>query len=364
MLPRVLAAALAICSFAFAQAGTYTINQLREFLRSTIQQKTPDVEVAKFLRGVRLSERLDDRTIEDLQGQGLGPKTVAVLHNLGATTASLPKARPEPPPPPPPPQKPPPSSEEQAQIIEDARENSLNYTRNLPNYICWQVTTWNVNPYGHEDSFVKLGTMVETLSYVDGREEYQTKTVNDQVSNVDPRKLGHSLSRGEFASMLKEIFERRTRTQFEWARWSGLRGHWMYVFSFRVPQETSQYSVMYNNGAQHIVAAYHGEIYIDRDTRMVVRIKMYGDIPQGFPVQNIYQQLDYDYSKIGDQEFLLPLVSEMRGRIDGKFVVRNTIDFRHYEKFSADAKIKFESMGADETAPGEDKMKEQAPPPK
>src|SRR6266536_473678 len=114
MAPRIAAALLVFCLTAFAQSGALTVNQLRVFLKSAIQQKMPDQEVAKYLRRQKLSERLDDRTIEDLQGKGLGPKTVAALHTLRDASASLKTARPEPPPPPPPPQKPPPSAEEQA----------------------------------------------------------------------------------------------------------------------------------------------------------------------------------------------------------------------------------------------------------
>jgi hypothetical protein len=225
------------------------------------------------------------------------------------------------------------------------------------------VTRWYINPYGQQNSWIPRGNMTERLSYFDHREEYKTVTVNDVVSNVDARKLGRSLSRGEFGSMLREIFDRNSRTDFDWARWTGLRGRWIYVFSFRVPLETSKYTVEYDNGAQRIVAGYHGEIFIDKATNTVVRIKMHGDVPPTFPVQGIYQQLDYDYTKIGDQTFLLPLNSEMQAKMDGgKHLVRNTIDFRHYEKFSADAVIKFDQMTPDAAPQNDDKMKEQKPP--
>ena len=187
--------------------------------------------------------------------------------------------------------------------------------------------------------------------------------MNDQVSNVDALKLGRSLSRGEFGTMLHDIFDRNSRAAFSWDRWTGLRGRWIYVFAFRVPLETSKYSIDYDNGAQRIIAAYHGEVWIDKETNMVLRVRMNADIPASFPVQAVFQQLDYNYTKIGDQEFLLPLVSEMRGKMGGgKHLVRNTIDFRHYEKFSADAVIKFDQMTPDSAPLSEDKTKEQKPP--
>jgi hypothetical protein len=363
MVSRVVPAALVFCLMAFAQRGTMTVNQLREFLRSTIQNKTSDVEVASFLKGVKLSEHLDDRDIEELQGQGLGPKTVAALKKLGDATTSLPVARPEPPPPPPPKPKPPPSSEEQARIVEEARENSLNYTNSLPDYLCLQVTRRYANPYGRDSFTTPYDTLVERLSYVNHHEEYKTVTKNNQVTDVDAIKLGGSLSRGEFASMLREIFERKSRTEFGWERWTRLRDRLTYVFTYRVPLENSEYRIDYESGKQVITVGYHGSLFIDKETNMVVRIKMEADIPAGFPVQQTSQQLDYDYQKIGDQEFLLPLVSEMRGKIDGKFMVRNTIDFKLYRKFSADAQIKFDQMLPETPPPTEEnKLKEQPQP--
>ncbi len=362
MVSRVVTAAAAVCFLAFGQ-GAWTVNQLREFLKSSIQMKMRDDEIAKYLKTVKLSERLDDRAIEDIQGQGLGPKTVAALKTLRDATASLKEAKPEPPPPAPPPPKPPPSAEEQARIISEARELALNYSNSLPDYICWQVTRWYINPYGQKNSWMPRGHMTERLSYFDHHEDYKTVTVNDVVSNVDARKLGRSLSRGEFGTMLHDIFDRASHTEFEWSRWTGLRGKWIYVFAFRVPLEYSKYTVEYDNGAQRITAGYHGEIFIDKETNQVVRIKMNGDTPADFPVQGITQQLDYDYTKIGDQEFLLPLTSEMQAAMDhGKHLVKNTIDFRHYEKFSADAVIKFDQMTPDSAPTNEDKMKEQKPP--
>jgi hypothetical protein len=365
-MPSRVAAVLVFCLGAWAQSGALTVNKLREFLNSAMQQKMSDQEVARYLRTVKLSERLDDRTIEDLQGKGLGPKTVAVLHNLRDATASLKVAQPEPPPPPPPPQKPPPSAEEQARIIEEARENSLNYSNSLPNYLCLQVTRRYFNPYGHEDSWIGAGTITERLSYVDHHEEYKTVTVNDQVSNVAAEKLGGSLSRGEFGTMLRQIFERRSRTQFEWERWTGLHGRWTYVFHFRVPLETSEYRISYGHdraGEQVITVGYSGSIFVDKETNMVSRLKFQADnIPAGFPVQAASEQLDYDYQKIGDQEFLLPLLAEMRGKVDGKIMYRNTIEFRLYNKFSADAVIRFDETPPSTPAPlSDDKTKEKPP---
>ena len=137
MLSRLVAAVFAVALAASAQG--LTVKQLYSFLQSSVQMKQTDREVAGFLSKAKMIEKLDDRAIEEMEGLGIGPKTLAALHSLRdqsqAFTAAAPvtpDAKPAP--------KPPPSSEEQAAIIDDVRKYALNYSKNLPDYICTQVT--------------------------------------------------------------------------------------------------------------------------------------------------------------------------------------------------------------------------------
>src|SRR6202011_5300012 len=102
-----------------------TVDKLGAFIRSAIQLKQPDKQVAEYLHHVKLVEKLDDRMIEEWQGMGAGPKTVAALRELGNASSTLPVAAPPAPKPVYVP-NPPPSSIEQAKIIDAAREYVMN----------------------------------------------------------------------------------------------------------------------------------------------------------------------------------------------------------------------------------------------
>jgi len=68
---RVLAALLVLWPLARLEAQTrLTVEQVVSFVRSSITLKQEDHRVAGYLRRVTLVERLDDRTIELLQGEG------------------------------------------------------------------------------------------------------------------------------------------------------------------------------------------------------------------------------------------------------------------------------------------------------
>ena len=361
---RVLATALLFLVCAAAQTNL-TIDQLVSFIKSSIQMKQDDRQVAGFLRKCKLSQRLDDRTIEDLQGQGAGPKTVEALKALRDESQSLPKAQVKPPAPPPAP-IPPPSAEEQARVLSEARENALQYSKSLPDFICTEVTRRYLDPrgLGMEQS---LDTITARLSYFEQKEDYKVVLVNNRpiINNATSvESLGGASSRGEFGSMLRELFEPRTGARFEWVRWATMRGKRAHVYSYRVPQFTSQYHITYKDEGMKepldIVAGYRGEVWIERDTNLVLQIYMEcEDIPASFPVQQASTTLAYDYSKIADHDFLLPLRAEVKMRHDRE-LTRNEKEFRTYRKYSADAVIKFDTELTNTPAPLPDsKLKEE-----
>ncbi len=135
---RHLGVVLVFCLAAAAQTQTLTLDQLLKFLSSSVDLKMSDSEVAKFLVKTRLSEKLDDVTIEKLLAGGIGPKTLNALRTLRDQSESLSTAKPAPPP-----KKvelpPIPNSEEQAAIIDEVREYALNYSKSLPNFLSTQV---------------------------------------------------------------------------------------------------------------------------------------------------------------------------------------------------------------------------------
>jgi hypothetical protein len=336
-----------------------TVAQLVMFIKSSVELKQPDSKVAEYLRHVKLTDKLDDRAIEDLQSLGAGPKTVAVLRELGDASASLHAAPPPPPKPvyvPPPP----PDSVEQEKIIDQARDYALNYTKQLPNFICVQVTRRDYDPSGTGNNWYHSDTITARLSY-NGAENYEVILHNNQpVTNANMRQFGGTTSEGEFGSMMDQIFEPETHTQFSWDHWGKLRGRKTYVFAYDVQQEYSKYRVEADDDKLTIVPAYRGLVYIDEDTKMVVKIVMTPyDMPSTFPIREINSSLDYDLETIGDQQFMLPLKSVLTSK-RARQMTRNDIEFRLYRKFGTESTIKFETPDAlpeDQTKekPAEDK---------
>ncbi len=274
---RVVCAFVAVMALTYAQQRALTVAELVSFIKNTVKLKQDDRLVADYLRKhMKMKERLDDKTVEQLQGLGAGPQTTAALRKLSQESAGLPVAAAVIPqaPAPPPVQIPPPSSLEQAEILDLIRANAINYSNNLPNFLCTQVTHRNVDPTGTGDHWRQVDTIQEQLSFFDHREKYVVTMVNGvPVSNREHQKLGGATSEGEFGSMLYDIFNPATLTEFEWERWTTWHGRRTYVFSFQVTRERSRYEIYHGPTDRHVVSAYRGWVYADVVTKNVMRIR-------------------------------------------------------------------------------------------
>ena len=361
-----LAATLLVLSLCALAAGTrMTVAQLTDFIRSSIVElKTPDREVAQYLKTVRLTERLEGDRLEELEniGNGAGPRTRAALEVLSAESKSLPAPPPpraEAPKPPPPPPMPPPDSIEQKRLIDAAREYAANYTKQLPNFICMQVTRRYYDPNGGDD-WAPYDRISSKLTYYEGKEEYQLVNVAGNDKALDYWSLGGTLSAGEFGSQLKDIFAPASEATFEWERYGKLRGHICYVFSYYIDQAHSRYHVVYEK-TDDIMPAYRGLVYLDKDTELVLRTTLEPILPAGFGVKQASIVLDYDYANIGDNQYLLPQKVLVLSRV-GRITTKNEVEFRLYQRYGAEATVKFDTAEPPPPLP-DDATKETAPQP-
>ncbi len=349
---RLLAAILAISLC--ASADTLTLNKLVQFLKSCtapdVRARYPDKQVAEYIKSVKLSERLDDRTLEQLESMNIGPQTRHALEALRDRTKELAAAAP-----PeallPARQDPPPSSEEQAAIIDELRDYALNYSSNLPDFICTQVTKRYGAPrpggkYGgspnDDPRWQAFDELTMRLSYFNQHEDYKLILHNNTPTVQDYRTVGGSSSYGDFGTMLRKIFERGTEARFEWDHWGTLRGQRVMAFAYKVDQERSEYHIQVPDQHLDIIAGYHGLVEADKRTHKIMRITVEADnLPAGYPVKSTRTILDYDYTDISGHTFLLPLKGQVF-MTAADIVTRNDESFHNYRKYSADTSISFD----------------------
>lgn len=354
----ILGCIFALASFAQQQLS---VNQVMDFVTSSVAQKLADKDVAEVLSKSRMTQKLDTRIVQDLQSKGAGPKTVAALLHLAEASQSLAApavqaAAPKPKP------SPAPSKEEQEQVLDAAREYALNYAKTLPDFICLEVNLRYIDRHYKPDtegSWARSDRIAEKLTYYDQKEKYELISHNDDSLYGKPTEsVGGSLSRGDFGTLIREIFEPESAAEFHWERWSNLEGHLMHVYTFYIDQPHSHDTIDYQR-TQQVTAAYHGEVFVEKGANTIWRINVEPEPPPSFPVQNIKQRLDYRYTEISGQKFLLPVSGQVIMKADGQGS-KNEIEFRSYRKYSADTTITFDDSDSD--TPGKDTPEKDTPP--
>ena len=149
-----------------------------------------------------------------------------------------------------------------------------------------------------------------------------------------------SWSTGEFGTTLEDLLSsvaQYTRLREERA---GTRN--AVVFKFIVAQPNSHWTLVAPDTRRYN-AAYEGSLWVDRETRRVLRIEQRAfALPRDFPVERAESTLNYAYINIDGKTYLMPSTSENIGCMNGSSsCTRNAIEFRNYRKFVADSKVVF-----------------------
>jgi hypothetical protein len=333
------------------------------FIKSSIQEKNPDKDVAAVVAKFKLTEKFTLADLQELQNAGVGPKTLTALASLVTQSANLnppaPKGAPVvvkatgPPPP---------TVAEQTRILREARDWALSYVKSLPDFLCLEITNRSVDRHyraGAEGSWSPSDRLIEKLTFFDHKENYELFQHNDTaVVNKSADSLGGARSTGEWASLLGSIFSPQSETDFKWVALKAVRTKPANEFHYSIEQAYSQETVAHGD-KEKVITGFHGSVFIEKGTNVVLRITVTPEIPPGFPVQDVDQTVDYDYQDIGGQTFLLPLKSQVTMR-DGLIGTRNEIEWRSYRKYSADTNIIFDTGDT----PAADPKKDQPPPKK
>jgi hypothetical protein len=328
---------LSVLAAGLARAGT--IAEFVQSVRAALVEKRADTEVASMVAQAKLDERLTGAVIEQLESEGAGPRTVEELEWQREASRGLadPKGVDLPAPGPPPP------AEEQARLIEEARAIALQYTANLPDFLCTENILRYVQPGGKP--WKTHDTLTIDVAFSEKGERYKPLAIDGKPTTKSVKSIGGFTSNGEFGSTLRFIFRPESAARFRWERWGNLRGKRVAVFAFHIEQKNSSYTVNARAGMfkrYGIVTGAVGLVYIEPETRRTLRFSEADDgLPPDFPIRETWSSLDYDYVEIGAEKFLLPRRFDMwvvtrNGRL------RNVTKFENYRKFSSEATVTFE----------------------
>lgn len=224
-------------------------------------------------------------------------------------------------------------------IIDDARDAASSYSADLPNFLVQQITT-RFSGSRSGNSWRLMDTVTADVASVNGKEDYRNIKVNGRPTDR-PEDSG-SWSTGEFQVTLEDILSPRTAATFTPRGEDRISNRPAFVYDLAVDQPHSHWTLVGESG-RRIKPAYKGRIWIDKETRRVLRIEQTAvSIPRDFDFDTQEATLEYGFVNIDGRSYLLPVESVNIACGTGTSnCSRNRIEFRNYRKFSTDANITF-----------------------
>lgn len=261
----------------------------------------------------------------------MGMRQISILLTVAATIyAQAPPADDAPPPP----------DREIIKILAQARENALKYSRDLPDFVCNQVTRRNLDQSGTSQRWREIETATDELSYAGHKEEFKTLTVNGKTATHSDHKAGSgTMMSVPFSELPVWIFDPAARAEITWHSWATVNKRSTYVFDYKVAQAGSHFEVA--SAKKQVTVPFSGQVFVDAETRMPTRVFAVGQSPATFPVHDLTFDVIYDFIKIGDQQVVLPVKADIRAR-EGKLnLIWNEFEYRRYRKAGADSADNF-----------------------
>ncbi|MBA2379485.1 MAG: hypothetical protein H0V76_07915 [Blastocatellia bacterium] len=243
----------------------------------------------------------------------------------------------------------PPSKAEADELIAKARAKTLEAVGEMPDFVVKQQIQRS-QAFAGTNNFRNLDRLVVAVSYrASGQEDYRVLSVNGIIQPAPEVKrsyeeFGGTSSTGEFVTVLATIFKPESDTLFNVVDTALIRERPAVMFDYAVDRDKAKQQIAYgNSGRSSAITGMRGRVWIDRENHRVLRIESEAtEIPEGFPITSAKRVIDYDWTSISEEDYLLPLLSDVRltFRESGRnFETRNVIRFRDYQKFGSEVII-------------------------
>lgn len=233
-------------------------------------------------------------------------------------------------------------------IIEKTRKKTLEAVEEMPDFVVKQQIQRSV-AYAGTGNFRNLDKLVVAVSYrSSGEETYRLLSKNGAIQqNAEAKgsyeEAGGTSSTGEFVTMLATIFKPESDAEFTPVQTDLVRGRETVIFDFSVARDKAKQQVVSGGPGeftQSTITGMKGRIWIDRKEYRVLKVESEAtEIPEGFPIRTARRTIDYDWTTIADEKYLLPLVSDVRLTFREKssvYETRNLIRFTNYQKFGTE----------------------------
>jgi hypothetical protein len=376
-------------------ARKITVSQLEEMLRSLQQNKKTDIEIATALEQVELSQELTRKRMNELIGLAPGPMSTEQFYVLEGRSAVLA----------PPgddlPTDPAPDAGAQKNIVEkassyvaskydmlpmvSATKTTLRFQDNMQAVSSASGLQSGATDVVTSAGFSNPATFVHYINSTEGRilSAHGAEKASTEKDGI-PWGANKMITLREPDPSLGVVFREAESTgTFHWLRWERVDGSLVAVYSFTVPTKNSKMSLdicCFPNVKQAGVAnfytavtaptlggggggggggvsgnfqtstdwhpfaktvPYHGEIFIQPNTGMVVRMITQAELKPSDVVHQADTRIDFGPAKVGDRVLTVPLKAYVNTEVvpsgdsgAGTYSTRHTLftsEFKDYQ---------------------------------
>jgi len=367
---------VALLSSSALAAKTMSVAELNQTVAGLATDHKSDAEIANRLADVELTEQLTPAAIAALLHDNPGPQTAQQLLRLSVESSQLP------PPPSDLPTAPPLDPAAQAELLQRATALATQTFTQLPTFTADKESLRFQNglAYIKNTSGNGIGAGIGDGAYSEPRERVDLVLIANQTTPVviqsgveqspanlkqkDPGGALGQVSQGTPGLPLLTVLANVAKSQPAWVRWQLIDGRQVAVFAFAIPKKQSPYKINYCcfPSMEHIgsgmeltpssgtlttfdpykaAAGYHGELYIDAKSGVIVRLITRADPKKTDFVSQEDIRVDYEPVQVGAVTYILPTHSTIlttvapNGDAYVKFTTRRTlfgITYKNYRQ--------------------------------
>ncbi|HEX8984480.1 MAG TPA: hypothetical protein VF767_03580 [Bryobacteraceae bacterium] len=209
----------------------------------------------------------------------------------------------------------------------------------LPDYTCLETIERTVRKNPAPEQPVDI--LRFEIAYVGGREllswpgekKFENKPIDQMMGGAG------AIGTGNFAQHARNLFRTRSAT-FSGPVEEVRDGHARFRWDFQVPRERSSFYVGTLKRAE--LVAYHGSFWVDPETLDLVRLETFADgMSKRTGISADRETIEYSRVRIGDTDFLLPLLSELTLVDTRGYEHRNRTRFSGCRQFVSESAISF-----------------------
>ncbi|MGA2538387.1 MAG: hypothetical protein ABSF53_20425 [Terracidiphilus sp.] len=367
-------------------AKKITVDQLKQLLVSLQQDKKADADVAAALKQVELTEELTRATMNSLVEYVPGPLSTEQIYVLEARSAILP------PPAADIPATPAPDAAAQKAILDKAVDYATKTYAQLPAVTATKTTIRFQDNMeapaassgmhsGGTDSDPNLVSAPQFVHYINSTEN--TVEIKGGVEENPLAKDKTQWGANKMIALIANgpalgsvIEEAQATGKINFLRWETVNGKAAAVFAYSVDKKKTHYAVNYccfpdvdqagmlsysarsqGSGPQahgnlqtatswknyKATVPYHGEVFVDPDSGIVVRLVTQAEFKGGEVVHQEDQRIDFAPVSIGGKDLVLPVKTVINTEVvpngdslsTGKYSTRHTLFTAEYKGYQA-----------------------------